>query len=928
MGGVTRIEALQQLVDGTRGQSCGSGQPVDPRLGGLNERGPAKSLWSTDLVSRPPGPDPTVLEAGPSRGGSTGLFCIGSPSVGLLPREDSERAKPIMPSMVSGLGYKELGPSSEACHLGWTGPRLLKGPNAGISSFWLKSKEEMEELCLVESPKTDGALMEEAQRYGNTSSLGGLLVLVAFSSSPPFSGRAPLGYYDFSGGLWSKGAVANWELMEASNGSNGEGGEELCLIRTVPQEDKGWEEVDWEDSELARFSKFLGFSTKGLEKDILDFLGEEAEEWYARKRGSDVGSLMKLRLLIWNVRGANDSSKRKVIKAMIRSQRVDLFCLQETNIQSMAEGVVRSLGSGRFLDWGALDAHGSAGGVLICWDKRTLEVIEMEVGQFSISCRLRNMEDGFVWIFTGGDFNVILSQRERCSQGRISGAMRRFAQVVDELELLDLPLQGGVFSWSGGRNNQAWARLDRFLVTQSWLDKFCGVVQCRLPRPTSDHFPIMLKGGGLRRGPSPFRFENMWLKVDGFKDLLREWWQGTLVRGKASFRLASKLKVEFWDRVESERSLLVSETEMKKEAKETFKKWVLLEETHWRQVSRELWLKEGDKNTGFFHRMANTHRRNNSLDRIKINGVWRVEEQEVREGIVQNFQQLLTEEPSWRADIEGLHLPCLNSCVAEGLEVPFTVEEIHSALMDMNGDKAPGPDGFTGAFWQTCWDFVKEEIMDLFKEFFVQKSFAKSLNTTFLVLIPKKGGAEDLGEFRPISLLGGLYKLVAKVLANRLKKVLGKEKGLICKLDIEKAYDSINWNFLMKVLQKMGFGTRWMEWIWWCISTAKFSILVNGVPTGFFSSSKGLRQGDPLSPYLFVLGCSLRGRGRLVMEAASGLRINLAKSELIPIGEVEEIEEMAVELGCKVELFPQFIWGCPLEPITRPYLCGMGWKKE
>ena len=118
--------------------------------------------------------------------------------------------------------------------------------------------------------------------------------------------------------------------------------------------------------------------------------------------------------------------------------------------------------------------------------------------------------------------------------------------------------------------------------------------------------------------------------------------------GKASFRLASKLKVlkqkikdwnrdvfgrlevnknlalqqvEFWDKVENERSLLVSETEMKKEAKETFKKWVLLEETYWRQVSRELWLTEGGKNTGFFHRMVNAHRRNNSLDIIKINGV-------------------------------------------------------------------------------------------------------------------------------------------------------------------------------------------------------------------------------------------------------------------------------------------------------------------
>ena len=218
----------------------------------------------------------------------------------------------------------------------------------------------------------------------------------------------------------------------------------------------------------------------------------------------------------------------------------------------------------------------------------------------------------------------------------------------------------------------------------------------------------------------------------------------------------------------------------------------------------------------------------------------------MREGVVDAFQQLLSEEHSWKTDIEGLQLQRLNHVEAEGLEQPFTEEKIHAALMGMNGDKTPGPNGFTMAFWQSCWDFVKEEIMDLFKEFFDERSFAKSLNSTFLVLIPKKGGAEDLGDFRPISLLGGLYKLLAKVLANRLKEVLDKvvsadqnafvkgrqildaslianevidywlkrkEKGLICKLDIEKAYDSINWNFLMKVLQKMGFGNKWVGWI-------------------------------------------------------------------------------------------------------------------
>ena len=135
---------------------------------------------------------------------------------------------------------------------------------------------------------------------------------------------------------------------------------------------------------------------------------------------------------------------------------------------------------------------------------------------------------------------------------------------------------------------------------------------------------------------------------------------------------------------------------------------------------------------------------------------------------------MLSEDMEWKAEIERLQIDRINQQEAEILEVLFTETEIHTTLMEMNGDKAPGPDGFTITFWQNAWDFTKEEILDMFKEFHEHNSFVKSLNNTFMVLIPKKSGAEDLGDFRPISLLRRLYKLLAKVLANRLKKVIGK----------------------------------------------------------------------------------------------------------------------------------------------------------
>ena len=137
------------------------------------------------------------------------------------------------------------------------------------------------------------------------------------------------------------------------------------------------------------------------------------------------------------------------------------------------------------------------------------------------------------------------------------------------------------------------------------------------------------------------------------------------------------------------------------------------------------------------------------------------------------------------------------------------------------------------------------------------------------------------------------------------------EKGLICKLDIKKANDSINWQFLLKVLQKMGFGPKWLGWMRSYKSTTKFSVLVNGVPTGFFSSSKGLRQGDPLSPYLFVMGMEVLSV--LITRAVeggfiSGCSIRRGRGQTINISHLLFADDTVVFYEAKKEYLTHLSW--------------------
>ncbi|GJS58103.1 RNA-directed DNA polymerase, eukaryota [Tanacetum coccineum] len=607
-----------------------------------------------------------------------------------------------------------------------------------------------------------------------------------------------------------------------------------------------------------------------------------------------------------------------------------------------------------------------------------------------------------------GDFNEVRSSDERRGSWFNSASAQAFNHFISVSGLVDVKLEGFSFTWSHPSATKM-SKIDRFLVSDGIISLFPSITALCLDRHLSDHRPILLHDIKLDFGPTPFRFYHAWFKYEGFDEMVNQTWRsfshsdrnGMVRFKKKLFDL--KIVIRQW--VKSKRAQLCNTKQALEgelhEVDEDLDHGTVNEDLLVRrkdiirqlhdiktkgdaeliQKSKIRWAIEGDENTKFFHGIINKKRSHLAIRGVLIDGVWQIDPKVVKEAFQKHFEDRFNKVTSSGPKLNFTFPKRLFHDQVEDLDRDVTRDEIREAVWSCGENKSPGPDGYTFEFFKKYWNLVGTDLCEAVEFFFINGVFANGCNASFITLIPKVADAKLVSDFRPISLIGSIYKVVTKIMANRLAMVISdivsdtqsafvsdrqildgpfiineilqwckrkNKQALFFKVDFAKAYDSVRWDYLIDVLEAFGFGPKWCQWVRGTFSHAKASVLVNGSPSNEFAFHCGLKQGDPLAPFLFILVMeSLHLSFNRVVEAerfkgirigrsfslshlfyaddalivgewsqdnlrciihvlqvfylASGLQINIHKSQILGVGVPKvDVEAAAVSIGCSV----------------------------
>nr|GEV64153.1 hypothetical protein [Tanacetum cinerariifolium] len=428
-----------------------------------------------------------------------------------------------------------------------------------------------------------------------------------------------------------------------------------------------------------------------------------------------------------------------------------------------------------------------------------------------------------------GDFNEVRNIDERRGSCFNLTSARVFDQFISASGLVDVKMEGYTFTWSHPLGSKL-SKLDWFLVSEGIFSIFPSITAVCLDRHLSDHRPIIL--------------------CEDLKVRIRAW-----IKDKRSSVSGEKdsIKKELSDidRILDGGDVFDSNLLQRSELHRNLYNINQIESKEYLQKSKIKWAIEGDENSKNFHGLNNKKRSQLAIRVVFVDGIWCTNPNKIKEAFFKHFEARFKNSINHRLKINFLFSKRLSDVQASDLERRVSRDEIRLAVWNCGENKSPGPEGYSFEFFMKYWNLVGSDLCDAVEHFFETESFPNGCNSSFVALISKITDAKFVNDFRPISLIGSVYKVVTKMLANRL--ALKKKQVRFFKVDFAKAYDSVRWDYLVDVLEAFGFGNIWHKWIRGTFSSAKASVLVNGSPTIEFSFHCGLKQGDPLSPYLFIL---------------------------------------------------------------------------